>query len=93
MTNNLSWCSAGVGRTGTLLALDYLIKQADVEHKVDVTRCVYELRQQRIHTVQTVVCDIVIYYFEHYGNEITHTWKRQISVCIPSTFQLACYDG
>uniref|UniRef100_A0A8C9FSF1 protein-tyrosine-phosphatase n=1 Tax=Pavo cristatus TaxID=9049 RepID=A0A8C9FSF1_PAVCR len=46
-------CSAGIGRTGTFIALDFLLKMAKAEGKVDVFHCVQKLREQRICMVQT----------------------------------------
>ncbi|XP_064617191.1 receptor-type tyrosine-protein phosphatase kappa-like [Liolophura sinensis] len=46
-------CSAGIGRTGTFIALDYLVNQAKAEGMVDVPACVELLRQQRVNMVQT----------------------------------------
>ena len=48
--------SAGVGRTGTFLALDYLLDQAKAEQLVDILFCVNLLRERRIKMVQTLVC-------------------------------------
>ncbi|NXJ14496.1 PTPRK phosphatase, partial [Odontophorus gujanensis] len=45
--------SAGIGRTGTFIALDFLLKMAKAEGKVDVFHCVQKLREQRICMVQT----------------------------------------
>ncbi|NXA32342.1 PTPRK phosphatase, partial [Eudromia elegans] len=45
--------SAGIGRTGTFIALDFLLKMAKAEGKVDVFRCVQKLREQRVNMVQT----------------------------------------
>lgn len=47
--------SAGVGRTGTYIALDILTEQGKAERFVNVLNCVENLRRQRINMVQTVV--------------------------------------
>ncbi|XP_078320061.1 uncharacterized protein LOC111119718 isoform X2 [Crassostrea virginica] len=54
-------CSAGIGRTGTYIALDYLINQGQIEKRVDVISCVSNLRNQRAHLVQTVEQYIYLY--------------------------------
>ncbi|KAJ8305503.1 hypothetical protein KUTeg_016048, partial [Tegillarca granosa] len=46
-------CSAGIGRTGTFIALDILVAQARSTGQVDVLACVETLRRQRINMVQT----------------------------------------
>ncbi|XP_077565723.1 receptor-type tyrosine-protein phosphatase beta [Stigmatopora nigra] len=46
-------CSAGVGRTGTFIALDRLLQQLDAKGGVDVYGCVFDLRLHRQHMVQT----------------------------------------
>uniref|UniRef100_A0A8C8B8N4 protein-tyrosine-phosphatase n=1 Tax=Otus sunia TaxID=257818 RepID=A0A8C8B8N4_9STRI len=48
-------CSAGIGRTGTFIALDFLLKMGKAEGKVDVFQCVQRLREQRVSMVQTKV--------------------------------------
>ncbi len=48
-------CSAGVGRTGTLISLDYLLEQAAAEGVIDVFHCVYQMRKNRVNMIQTLV--------------------------------------
>ncbi|XP_060568867.1 uncharacterized protein LOC132727411 [Ruditapes philippinarum] len=47
-------CSAGIGRTGTLIALDILIEEGQDKDSVNVFECVDNLRTQRVKMVQTV---------------------------------------
>nr|XP_034311642.1 uncharacterized protein LOC105330922 isoform X1 [Crassostrea gigas] len=46
--------SAGIGRTGTFIALDYLLEKGFKEGSVDVKTCVISLRQQRPFAIQSV---------------------------------------
>ncbi|KAH3833976.1 hypothetical protein DPMN_107294 [Dreissena polymorpha] len=46
-------CSAGVGRTGTFIAMDILIDEGQDRQTVDIYACVTKLRQQRVNMVQT----------------------------------------
>ena len=48
-------CSAGVGRTGTFIAIDMAIEQANKEGLIDIPGIVNRLRQQRMKMVQTKV--------------------------------------
>ncbi|XP_052224115.1 receptor-type tyrosine-protein phosphatase T-like [Dreissena polymorpha] len=47
-------CSAGIGRTGTYIALDILIREGENENMVDIPGCVVNMRQNRPNMVQTV---------------------------------------
>ena len=47
--------SDGVGRTGTFIALDYLVRQAEQEGCVDFYECLKFLRNQRSYMIQTSV--------------------------------------
>uniref|UniRef100_A0A7N4PHG3 protein-tyrosine-phosphatase n=1 Tax=Sarcophilus harrisii TaxID=9305 RepID=A0A7N4PHG3_SARHA len=46
-------CSAGVGRTGTFIALDRILQQLDSKDSVDIYGSVHDLRLHRVHMVQT----------------------------------------
>ena len=52
--------SAGVGRTGTYIALSNLYKQAQAEGEIDVFKCVHLLRAARMNMVQSLVREIIL---------------------------------
>ncbi|XP_052762444.1 receptor-type tyrosine-protein phosphatase mu-like isoform X2 [Mya arenaria] len=47
-------CSAGVGRTGTYIALDILTKEGEADGSIDVPGCVLNMRQNRPNMIQTL---------------------------------------
>jgi protein tyrosine phosphatase len=47
-------CSAGVGRTGTFIALDCILDQINAENTIDIKRVVKKMREKRMFMVQTV---------------------------------------
>ncbi|XP_052763406.1 uncharacterized protein LOC128205641 isoform X2 [Mya arenaria] len=47
-------CSAGVGRTGTYIALDILTKEGETEGAIDIPGCVLNMRQNRPNMIQTL---------------------------------------
>ena len=47
--------SAGVGRTGTFIAMDLALEQAKKEGVVDIAGVINKLRHQRMNMVQTAV--------------------------------------
>ncbi|KAK3094575.1 hypothetical protein FSP39_003588 [Pinctada imbricata] len=46
-------CSAGIGRSGTFIALDKLLDQAASEDRVSVYQCVLNMRKERVNMIQT----------------------------------------
>ena len=48
-------CSAGVGRTGTFIAMDIALEQAKSEGVVDIIGIVNRVRHQRMKMIQTLV--------------------------------------
>ncbi|XP_064624455.1 receptor-type tyrosine-protein phosphatase epsilon-like [Lineus longissimus] len=62
-------CSAGVGRTGAFIAIDYLIRQGKAEKKVNFYECALRMREQRPNMVQnlgqyTHIHDAILEYFK-----------------------------
>ncbi|XP_055854792.1 tyrosine-protein phosphatase 69D [Episyrphus balteatus] len=77
-------CSAGVGRTGTLVALDSLIQQLEEEDQVSIFNTVCDLRHQRNFLVQSLKQYIFLYRalldIAQYGN--TEILARGLSLTI-----------
>jgi len=51
--------SAGVGRTGTYIAIDAMIDKIEQEKKIDIYNFVLQMRRERSLMVQTVVCYLI----------------------------------
>ena len=46
-------CSAGIGRTGTIATLDYVIQKFLSDGKIDIRSTLERIRNQRMFSVQT----------------------------------------
>ncbi|KAK3594318.1 hypothetical protein CHS0354_028698 [Potamilus streckersoni] len=74
-------CSAGVGRTGTFIALDFIYDEACETGHIAIMKCVENLRQQRVNMVQTAnqfiyLHDVVA---EALGFGTMSVYKKQLS--------------
>lgn len=49
------YLSAGIGRTGTYIALDSVTKEGEAEGEVDIFAFVRNMREQRVNMIQTAV--------------------------------------
>lgn len=54
MINFISF-SAGVGRSGTFIALDHILQKIQKHDYVDIFSIVYEMRKERVWMVQNEV--------------------------------------
>ena len=45
--------SAGIGRTGTFIAIDHSIQQAEAEGTVDILSVTHKMREERMGMIQT----------------------------------------
>ena len=52
--------SAGVGRTGTYIALNNVMDQTEAENIVDIDRVIVKMRNQRMKMVQTKVFALLL---------------------------------
>ena len=57
---SLHVCSAGVGRSGTFIALDCILDQINEENTVDIKGVVKKMREKRMLMVQTVVSIFIL---------------------------------
>ena len=54
----IEYFSAGVGRTGTYIALDILLEMLRKNNQINISECVVNLRRQRANMVQSKVGDL-----------------------------------
>lgn len=54
--------SAGIGRTGTYIAIDVLFEAGKIENKINIAEFVKKMRRNRMNMVQTYVSLILLCY-------------------------------
>ena len=57
----LSSCSAGVGRTGTFIAIDAMMERLNEKDDLNIYQFVMEMRSSRTFMVQTMVSEHSLY--------------------------------
>ncbi|XP_060579602.1 receptor-type tyrosine-protein phosphatase epsilon-like [Ruditapes philippinarum] len=60
-------CSAGIGRTGTYIALDSITNEGETEGAVDIYAFVRNMREQRVNMIQTAE------QYQYLHNALVHT--------------------
>uniref|UniRef100_A0A8W8MP08 Uncharacterized protein n=1 Tax=Magallana gigas TaxID=29159 RepID=A0A8W8MP08_MAGGI len=58
-------CSAGIGRTGTYIAIDVLYEAGKIDKKINIAEYVKKMRQNRMNMVQTYEQYITIFWTLH----------------------------
>lgn len=66
--------SAGIGRSGTLIVLDYVLDVLNETEHVNIQNIVLALRQQRFKFVQTVVRALFCSYHHYCDKMIVHVY-------------------
>ena len=88
--------SAGVGRTGTLIAIDIALSQASKEKQVDIPKIIVNMRRQRMKMVQTVVRkkldqELIQWVCVCGGGGGATCTKLLVQVPVRSSDQIMCY--
>ncbi|XP_019375245.1 PREDICTED: receptor-type tyrosine-protein phosphatase eta isoform X2 [Gavialis gangeticus] len=84
-------CSAGVGRTGTFIAIDRLIQQIEMENTADVYGVVYDLRMHRPLMVQTE--DQYIFLNQCVLDIIKSQRDKKVDLIYQNTTAMAIYEN
>uniref|UniRef100_A0A1X7U8I1 protein-tyrosine-phosphatase n=1 Tax=Amphimedon queenslandica TaxID=400682 RepID=A0A1X7U8I1_AMPQE len=74
-------CSAGVGRTGTFMAIDMGLQQAEKEGGIDIISIINRMRQQRMKMIQTahqyIFINDAVLEFVMCGNTQIDSWQAR----------------
>jgi protein tyrosine phosphatase len=89
-------CSAGIGRTGTFIALNLLMQRLDALGSIDIASAVAYLRCHRAGSVQTLdqyrfVYDAMLTYYRANPQRVTQ--RAAPAVASPNASMLAAYRG
>ena len=82
-------CSAGVGRTGTYIALDNVLDQIAAEDIIDISGTIVKARNQRMKMVQTQVST---YYIDTETSNCNSHCLRGGPTCVHKSLQVQCID-
>lgn len=61
VANEPLFFSAGIGRTGTYIAIDVLYEAGKIDKKINIAEYVKKMRQKRMNMVQTYVSSNNVY--------------------------------
>lgn len=61
VANEPLFVSAGIGRTGTYIAIDVLYEAGKIDKKINIAEYVKKMRQKRMNMVQTSVSSNYVY--------------------------------
>lgn len=72
--------SAGVGRSGTFIALDHLMQCMAIDRPLDVFGIVYDMRMERCHMVQNEVAAVFLQSFHYtFPCVIQRSWYEEFA--------------
>lgn len=82
--------SAGVGRTGTLIAIDIIIQRLKQEKKINIYELVKQLRTQRVKMVQSMQQYLFIYRtaMTLVSDGSSRNWRGEIKTHISERFSI-----
>lgn len=80
--------SAGIGRTGTYIAIDVLFEAGKIENKINIAEFVKKMRRNRMNMVQTYVSLILLCYLFIflYGGSWCGVFYFFLKICVAFFF-------
>ena len=74
----VSVCSAGVGRSGTMIAIDAMMQRLKTKGDVNIYEFMYSMRCDRPYMIQNLVCVYIC------TSVYVHTYVRIYMLCVSS---------